>query len=152
MRPMEHSFRYFVHGWRNFCCCGSGCLPIGKPNQESGRAMLYLNWPSVSSRVTTTTVEKTVHTKPDDDVFLHPYIEFECMSNGHIFTGKQAVGKPINLGPKARQMIAPYSPGLRSTCISILKNLKKTDYQSAEELPGEIGCRSWLEFTTRIVL
>ena len=105
-----------------FAVVGVIVLMLVNHNRSRGKTAPNPNWPTVTGRITTTRVEETVRTRPDDDVFFYPYIEFEYMINGQIYKGKQAVGKPFNLESKARSTIAQYPHG---TSVNLYYNPEK---------------------------
>jgi hypothetical protein len=95
-------------------------------NHTRSRKMVAINpnWPTVPGRVTVARVEESVRTRVDDDAFYSPFIEFEYIVEGQVYTGKQAVGRPSNLEAMAKRTLAKFPPG---TEVVVYYNLEKPD-------------------------
>ncbi len=73
------------------------------------------NWRVVKARITAASVEETVRTRPDDDAFYYPSIQFEYTEAGRTYKGTQAVGRPYNVISNAWQTLSHYQVGKEIT-------------------------------------
>ena len=69
------------------------------------------SWRTVTGQVVAASVEETARTQVDDDTFYYPQVEFQYVVEGHVYTGRQAVGRPYNVAFKANQTLARYPVG-----------------------------------------
>jgi hypothetical protein len=94
-----------------------GVVTLLSVNRKRSRKMTAVpsNWRAIPGRVTVASVEETVRTRVDDDVFYYPSIEFGYTLEGQAYSGKQAIGKPSNFELKAKRALAHYQPGVEIT-------------------------------------
>ena len=86
-------------------------LLIVNRNHSREKVSIHPDWPAIPGRVTIARVEESARTRVDDDAFYYPYIEFEYVVEGQVYTGKQGVGRPSNLEFKAKQTLANHPVG-----------------------------------------